>query len=162
MDRQVLIDTAVETAVEAQMTDDICSRSVLIGLQTFRHDIPEEMITASLSLAAGTGGASGSCGAYCAGLLGVGIVHNHPYYDEADNPGLQMDGIMKFTEYRNKFLSEMGSVMCPEIHEKLFGRSYIFTDPAQQEEFLSLDIHREKCAEVVAVATRIAAEMMLD
>ena len=162
MDKQTLIDTAVETARAAQIRDDICSRSVLIGLQTICDDISDEMITASLSLAAGTGAASGSCGAYCGGLLGVGMVHNHPYYEEIENPDLKMDAIIKLSEYRDKFLSQMGTVLCPEIHEKLFGRSYMFTDPIQQGEFLALEIHREKCAEVVVVATRIAAEMMLD
>ena len=162
MDKQMLIDTAVETAMAAQIRDDICSRSVLLGLQTICDNIPDEMVTASFSLAGGTGAASCSCGAYCAGLLGVGAVFNHPLEEELENPSLQMEGVMKFIEYRQRFLKEMGTVMCPEIIEQKFGRAYYFTDPEQNEEFLSMEGHREKCAEVVAVATRIAATMILD
>lgn len=162
MDKQILIDTAVETAEAAMIRDDICSRSVLLGLQTFCDDISEEMITASLSLAGGTGIASGSCGAYCAGLLGIGLTHVHPLDDELDNPSLKPESMMKCMEYRDRFMAEMGTIMCPEIHEKIFGRVFLFTDPVQNEEFLNTEGHQEKCAEVVAVATRIAAEMMLE
>ena len=162
MDRQQIIETAVETARQAQIRDDICSRSVLIGLQAICDEIPDEMITASLSLAGGTGGASGSCGAYCAGLLGVGAVFNAPVDDELSNPSLKMQGVGKFSEYRSRFLKEMGTVMCPEIHEKLFGRSYILSDPQQELEFMTLEGHNVKCAEVVAAATKIAAEMILN
>ena len=161
MDKNQMIDMAVETAKAAQIRDDACSRSVLIGLSSL-CDMPEEMIAASLSLLGGTGAASGSCGAYCAGLLGVGMKHNYPLDDELSNPALKLEGIKKATEYRDRFIASQGTVMCPLIHEKLFGRSYIFTDPEQEMEFLSLQGHEVKCAEIVGEATRIAAEMILE
>ena len=161
MDKQQMIDMAAETAKAAQIRDDVCSRSVLIGLSSIL-DIPDEMIDASLSLLGGTGAASGSCGAYCAGLLGVGLKFNQPLDDELSNPSLKMEGIQKAVEYRNRFLEAHGTVLCPKIHEKLFGRSYIFTDPKQEEEFLTMEGHEVKCAEIVADATRIAAQMIID
>ena len=160
MDKQQMVDMAAETAKAAQIKDDVCSRSVLIGLSAI-CEIPDEMITASLSLLGGTGAASGSCGAYCAGLLGVGLKFNYPVDDEQSNPALKLEGIKKAAEYRNRFLAAYGTVLCPVIHEKLFGRSYIFTDPKQEEEFLTLEGHEVKCAEIVREATRIAAELIL-
>ena len=162
MDKEALIQTAVEIARQAQIRDDICSRSVLIGLQAICDEIPDEMVMASLSLAGGTGSASGSCGAYCTGQLGVGAVFNAPVDDELSNPALKMQGVKKFSEYRDRFLKEMGTIMCPEIHKKVFGRVYVLSDPQQEMEFLTLEGHEAKCAEVVAVATRIAAEMILE
>ena len=160
MDKQQMVEMAAETAKAAQIRDDVCSRSVLIGLSSI-CEIPEEMITASLNLLGGTGAASGSCGAYCAGLLGVGLKYNYPLDDELSNPALKLEGIQKAVEYRNRFLESQGTILCPIIHEKLFGRSYILSDPKQEQEFLTLEGHVEKCAEVVREATRIAAEMML-
>ena len=162
MNKQQQIEMAVETAKAAQIRDDVCSRSVLIGLSAILDEMPEEMITASLSLLGGTGAASGSCGAYCAGLLGVGLKFNHPLDDEKENRSLMFEGIGKAVEYRNRFLAMHGTVLCPIIHEKLFGRSYIFTDPEQEQEFLSMEGHEIKCAEIVGDATRIAAEMILE
>ena len=94
--------------------------------------------------------------------LGVGLKFNYPLDDEISNPALMGEGISKATEYRDRFMEAYGTVLCPKIHEKLFGRSYVFTDPNQQQEFLTLEGHVEKCAEVVATAARIAAEMILD
>lgn len=162
MDKQYMIDHAVNTAKAAMLRDDICSRSVLVGLKDIFDEIPDEMITASLSLAGGTGSASGSCGAYCSGLLAVGLKYNAPLDDELHNPGLKQRGAQKFSEYRDRFIKEMGSIMCPNIQQKLLGRSYDLIDPTDHIEFLSLPGHQEKCAEAVAVATRIAAEMILE
>jgi C_GCAxxG_C_C family probable redox protein len=161
MDKQYRIDHAVETAKAATIRDDICARSVLVGLSELFDDMPEEMITASLSLAGGTGSASGSCGAYCCGLLAVGLKYNAPLEDELANPSLKQLGAAKFREYRDRFMKEMGTVMCPELHKKVFGRSYNLIDDGEHMEFLSLPGHQNKCAEVVGVATRIAAEMIL-
>ncbi|MBQ8831155.1 MAG: C-GCAxxG-C-C family protein [Oscillospiraceae bacterium] len=154
------IKLAAETARDAQIRDDICARSVLVGLREIM-DIPEEMITASMSLAGGGGGGSGSCGAYCCGLLGVGLKFNAPLAEELKNPALQEIGAVKFSEYRDRFLAEMGTILCPEVHKKVFGRSYVLTDPVQEEEFMNLEGHEIKCGDVVYVATRIAAEMIL-
>ena len=161
MDKQYKIDHAVETAKAAQIRDDICARSVLVGLSELFDDMPEEMITAALSLAGGTGGASASCGAYCCGLLAVGLKYNAPLEAERANPALKQIGAAKFSEYRDRFMKEMGTVLCPELHKKVFGRSYTLYDPKEHEEFLSMPGHNVKCAEVVGVAARIAAEMIL-
>jgi C_GCAxxG_C_C family probable redox protein len=161
MDKQQKIDRAVEAAKAAQIRDDICARSVLVGLKEIYDDIPEEMITAALSLAGGTGGASASCGAYCCGLLAVGLKYNAPLAEELQNPAVKQRGAAKFSEYRDRFMKEMGTVMCPEIHKKLFGRSYTLYDPVEHEEFLTMPGHQVKCAEAVGMAARIAAEMIL-
>ncbi len=162
MTKSEKIEKAVKAAKEAQIQDDICARSVLVGLKTVFEKIPEEMVTAAMSLAGGTGSASGSCGAYCCGLLAVGLHYNAPVEAERANPELKQIGASKFNEYRNRFYKEMGTIMCPEIHEKVFGRQYLLYDPQQHEEFLSMPGHNVKCAEVVGLAARIAAEMILE
>ena len=161
MNKQEKIDCAVTASKAATIRDDICARSVMIGLKEIFDEIPEELITATLSLAGGTGSASGSCGAYCCGLLAVGLKYNAPLKDELLNPALKQKGAAKFSEYRDRFLKELGTVMCPELHKKVFGRSYNLVDPKEHEDFLSLPGHQHKCAEIVGAATRIAAEMIL-
>ncbi len=162
MNKKALVEQAVEAAKQAQIRDDICARSTMAGLQSVFDEIPEEMVTAALSLAGGTGGASGSCGAYCCGLLAVGLHYNAPLAEELKNPELKAKGAAKFSEYRDRFMKEMGTVLCPELQKKVCGRSYTLYDPVEHEEFLSLPGHEAKCAEVVAVAARIAAEMILE
>ncbi len=161
-EKKAIVDKAVEAAVMAQVRDDVCSRSTLYGLSTQFDFIPEEMVTASASLCGGTGSGSGSCGAYCAGLLAVGLKRNATIEEELKDPESFGKTAAAFTEYRERFVKEMGTIMCPKIHEKLFGKAYDLTDPVDSEEFLNLPGHVEKCGETVAVAARIAAEMLLE
>ncbi|MCD8017654.1 MAG: C-GCAxxG-C-C family protein [Oscillospiraceae bacterium] len=162
MTKEEKIEKAVSAAVEAQIRDDICARSAMYGLKQVFDFIPEELVTASLSLAGGCGAGSGSCGAYCAGLLAVGMKYNSTMEEEKTEPELIERGCEKFVEFRDRFLAAMGTIMCPELHEKVFGRRYVFTDPVQHEEFGNLPGHAEKCAEVVAAAVRVTCEMLLE
>ncbi len=162
MGKKEIIQKAMDEAVKAQIRDDVCARSAMYGLKSVFDFIPEDLVTASLSLAGGTGAGSGSCGAYCAGLMAVGMKYNSTMAEEAENPQAIEKGCAKFIEYRDRFLKEMGTILCPELHKQIFGRSYIFTDPVQHEEFMKRDDHPTKCAEVVAKAVKIAAEMILE
>jgi hypothetical protein len=162
MTKREKIETAVKNAVEAQIRDDLCARSTLYGLATVFEFIPGEMVTAAASLSGGCGSASGSCGAYCCGLLAVGLRHNATMDEEREDPSSFERTASHFTEYRDRFKSVYGTVLCPEIHKRLFGRSYILDDQDDVAEFLALPGHQVKCSKVVAAATRIAAEMILE
>ena len=162
MTDQEIIDGAVEAAKKTQIRDDLCSRSAIYGLQSVFDFIPDALVKASASLAGGCGSASGSCGAYCSGLLAVGLKYNSTMEEEADDPeAFPKKTAAAFNEYRDRFLTAMGTTLCPEIQKKLFGRSYKLYDPDEVGEYLSLPGHAEKCAEVVGTATRIAAAMLL-
>ena len=162
MTRTEILDQVGRVAAEAQIRDDVCSRSTLIGLKTYFDWIPDELIRASLSLCGGAGAASGSCGTYTCGLLAIGLKFNVPLEEELDDPSKQGVGASKFFEFRDRFIKAMGTTMCPELHKQVFGRSYIFTNPEDAEAYGKVTDHHIKCADVVDRATRVAAEMLLD
>lgn len=166
MSEREKIDLAVKNAVEAQCRDDVCSRSTMVGLKSIFDFIPEDFVKAMGSFCGGTASCSGSCGAFCAGLLAVGLKYNSTIEEELSAPeGKDPFGektAVHFMKYRDRFIKEVGTMMCPEIHKKLFGRSYLLTDPKQSEEFLNLEGHAIKCSKIVAIATRIAAETILE
>ena len=161
-EKKAIVDKVVETAVATQIRDDVCSRSTMYGLQTQFDFIPDSFVKATASLCGGTGSGSGSCGAYCAGLLALGLKFNSTIEEELQDEEAFGKTAATFTEYRERFVKEMGTIMCPKIHEKLFGKAYDLTDPKDSEKFLNLPGHVEKCGETVAVAARIAAEMLLE
>jgi len=162
MTNQEMIDKAVETAKNTQMRYDLCSRSAIYGLQSVFDFIPDAFVKASASLAGGCGSASGSCGAYAACLLAVGLKFNSTMDEEtADPSAFPNKTAAAFNEYRDRFRAVMGTTLCPDIQEKLFGRSYKLYDPEELQEYLSLPGHAQKCAEVVGTAARLAAEMLL-
>ena len=162
MTRQEIIDLCAKTAKEAQIRDDVCSRSTMLGLKAFFDWIPDDMIRASMNLCGGAGASSGTCGTFTAGLLAVGLKYNVPLEEEWKNPVLQEHNAAMFSKFRDEFLKEMGTTMCPEFQKRVFGRSYIFTEPADCEAYWQIADHNEKCGEVVEKATRVIAAFLLD
>ena len=162
MTKAEILDLVGKTAREAQIRDDVCSRSTLLGLKAYFDWIPDELIRASMSLCGGAGASSGSCGTYTCGLLAIGLKYNVPLEEELKNPALQEINASKCQEFRDRYLAAMGTTMCPEFQKKVFGRTYIFTDPKDCEEYWQVADHAEKCADVVEKATRVIAEMLLE
>ena len=161
MTRQEIIDRCAAAAREAQIRDDVCSRSVLIGLSEY-FDIPEEMIRAAASLCGGAGASSGTCGTFTCGLLAVGWKYNVPLAEELEDPDKFGIGQSKFMAFRDRYLEAFGTTLCPEIHKQVYGRSYIFTNPADCEEYFKITDHNVQCAAVVEKATRLVAEFLLE
>lgn len=152
------LDFIQKKAEEAEIQDDICCRSTLYGLSCYYDFIPKEVISASLNLAGGVGASSGSCGAFCGAQLAIGLKFN-PEKGENDPVKVQAAQI-KMMKFRDKFIEEFGTTLCPEIHKQLFGKSYDFKDDKQTQEFFEISDHAEKCAGVVGKAARIAAEFI--
>ena len=162
MNREEILEQVCSAAREAQIRDDVCSRSVLIGLRTYFDWIPDELIRASLSLCGGAGASSGSCGTYTCSLLAIGLMYNVPLDEELADPEKQGIGAAKFMEFRDRYLEAMGSTLCPELQKQVFGRSYIFTIPEHCDEYWKITDHNVKCGTIVERATRVVAGMLLD
>ena len=71
-----------------------------------------------------------------------------------DDRSLRLKGKKKFIAFRDAFLKEFGTTLCPELQKQIFGRSFVFTDESQGAEFFAIADHAEKCAEIVGKATR--------
>ncbi|MFZ7132578.1 MAG: C-GCAxxG-C-C family protein [Eubacteriales bacterium] len=162
MDKKDILDSIQKKAVEVQCRDDICSRSTMAGLKSYFEFIPEDMVTASLSLCGGAGISSGSCGAYCSGLLAIGLKFNATMEEESQDRSILGKGLNKSIAFRDAFLKEFGTTQCPQLHKLLFGRSFYFTDSQQNEAFMNIPDHAEKCSIVVGKAARMAAEIILE
>jgi len=162
MTKQEIIDLCGKAARDAQIRDDVCSRSTLLGLKAYFDWIPDDMIRASMNLCGGAGASSGTCGTFTAGLLAVGLKFNVPLADELANPALQEGNAIMFSKFRDGFIAELGTTMCPEFQKQIYGRSYIFTDPADCEAYWAIADHNEKCAIVVEKAARFIAGFLLD
>ncbi len=161
MTKQEIIDLCAKTAREAQIRDDVCSRSTLIGLAAY-FDIPDDVIRAGTNLCGGAGASSGSCGTYTCGQLAIGLKYNHMPEEEKADPELFKVTHEKFIELRDRFLKEFGTCLCPEIHKQAFGRSYIYTKPEDAEAYGKITDHHIRCADTVERATRLIAAMLLE
>jgi C_GCAxxG_C_C family probable redox protein len=64
----------------------------------------------------------------------------------------------------NKFVGEYGSIVCPQIQTRLFGRSFDLKNPEEFEQFEKAGGHSDptKCMAVVGRASRWTMEILLD
>ena len=160
--RSDLLDRIERGAKEAELRYHGCGRSILHGLKQHFDFITDEVITAATALAGGCGYSLGSCGAYCGGLLAIGLKYNAPIEDQSPEALAKRDlSRRKESEFRDLFVSELGSTVCKDLQERQFGRSYRLWDEKERQEFMELPSHFEKCSEIVAKAARLAAETML-
>ena len=161
MTKAEIIDLCANAAREAQIRDDVCSRSVLIGLQKYFTFITDDIVRASASLCGGAGASSGSCDTFTCSLLAIGLKYNVPLDVELADPDTFGIGQSKFMEFRDLYLKEFGTTLCPEIHKSVYGRSFYFTKPEDCEEYFKIEDHNVQCAAVVEKATRLCAEFLL-
>jgi hypothetical protein len=158
-----VLDKVTREAKEAQLVNDACGWSTLYGLSQHFNFIPEELVAAATSLSGGCGASNGSCGAYVCGLLAIGWKFNPPMGDNSPQGIARREiAARKLKTFREAFIKEFGTTMCPIIHEKLYGRSFDLMDEREREEFFAIPDHREKCASVVTKGARLAAEIMLE
>jgi len=161
--KQEIIDLCAKTAKEAQIRDDVCSRSVLIGLKAYFDFIPDDVIRASSNLCGGGGAASGSCGTYTCAQLAIGLKYNPSLEDDLADPALFDAKVQpKFIGFRDKFLGAFGTTLCPEIQKQIYGRGYDYTNPEDAAAYFQITDHHIRCSEVVEKATRLVAEYLLE
>ena len=163
MTKQEILDLCGKTAKEAQIRDDVCSRSLLLGLKAYFDFIPDDVIRASSNLCGGCGAASGTCGTYSCSQLAIGLKYNPTLEDDLADPALFDAKVQpKFIGFRDKFLAEFGTTLCPEIQKQVFGRGYYYTNPEDAAAYFQITDHHIKCADVVEKAARMCAEFLLE
>ncbi len=163
MTKQEIIDLCGKTAKEAQIRDDVCSRSLLIGLKAHFDFITDDVIRASSNLCGGCGAASGSCGTYTCAQLALGLKYNPTLEEEFADPALFDAKVQpKFIGFRDKYLEAFGTTLCPEIQKQIYGRGYYYTNPEDAAAYFQITDHHIRCSEVVEKATRLCAEFLLD
>ena len=99
-----------------------------------------------------------TCGAVTGCLLAMGLVFGRERLDDWTGWRACLGPSRKFCD---QFVKEMGSTMCGDIVERLFGKRYNLADPAELGQFQAAN-PTEKCGGVVRKAVRIAAGIIFD
>jgi Putative redox-active protein (C_GCAxxG_C_C) len=65
-------------------------------------------------------------------------------------------------DFTQKYIQELGSIICRDIQTHIFGRPYYIADPREFEAFEEAGGHVDKCTNVVGKASRLAVKFILD
>ncbi len=98
-----------------------------------------------------------TCGAVIGSLMAIGLVFGRDSID--DMPGY-LRSLPPARKFCRQFEKEHGSTACSSILEGKLGRKYNLANPVDSAAYLAAG-GPAKCAEVVASAVRIAAEIIL-
>ena len=100
----------------------------------------------------------GICGPVSGGLTALGLYFSDKDLGDYENASHYI-AARKFIK---RFEKAMGSLLCPEIQERLFGRSYDpFSGPEEMAAFNTSGA-REKCPVAPGMGARIAAEIIIE
>jgi C_GCAxxG_C_C family probable redox protein len=121
------------------------------------------LIKAASGLAGGGGKmCDGDCGGYSGGIMVMSsIFGRREDMMDKDDPEKNVSNSMA-QKLREAFMSRYGSVICGEIHSRIFGRTYDMNDEEDLQEFEKDGAHTDKCTSVVGTAAGAVMKLILD
>ena len=134
-----------------------CAQTSFLVLKE-QFNLDDGMILKALTPFPGVALRGETCGAVVGSLMALGLVFGRDNID--DMPGY-LRSLPPARKFCRQFEKEQGSTMCGSILEAKLGKRYNLASPIESALYFSSG-GPEKCAEVVASAVRIAAELILD
>lgn len=170
LSRQELLDKVYELGFNFERYSQSCSQTTTAALHELL-DIDDVVVKVATSSNAGQDGqAVGTCGALLGGTMILDYFFGRPVeklsYQEGIPGDLEVmwDAINAAKLLYDKYIKEYGTIICPHIMVRLFGRHYYFPDPDELEKFEKAGGHSapDKCSHVVGTAARWVMEILLD
>lgn len=146
---------AYEIAYKYEGDWGACSQCTIRALQKVYNEENSDIFQAlGVFAAGGACECDGICGAYAAGIYFFGTRKGRRPEDIGVNPddpkalekhGEQFELVKKL---HDRFVNKYGSVICGNIHRKLYGRIYYIADPEELEKFDKAGAHDWGCTSV--------------
>jgi C_GCAxxG_C_C family probable redox protein len=160
--KEELLEEVYQKAFRYEAERGSCPQCVLSALmETFNIGDPRT-IQAVDALAGGTGlSTEGTCGALVGGLLAISTLVGRSYKDFSE--GEKKRRVFQYSKKLiDRFKEEYGSIICRDIHVKLFGRSFNLLDKEDYAAFDKAGAHVDKCTSVSGNVARWTGEILLD
>jgi C_GCAxxG_C_C family probable redox protein len=166
---QQLLEKASELGACYEKNSGSCSQCTAAALREILgfEDIVVKVATSSC------GGQAGLSTGACGGVIGGTIVLDYYLGRPADMVSATQvipQGMGELTRAMEaaqslcqKFIREYGSILCPQIQARIFGRSFNLQDPVDWKAFEESGAHTDpaKCMSVVGNAARWTLEILM-
>ena len=154
--RDEVLKKVTEKAHQILLQSGNCAQTSFFVLKE-QFDLDDGKILRALTPFPGVALRGETCGAVIGSLMALGLVFGRDNID--DMPGY-LRSLPPAQKFCRQFEKEHSSTMCGAILETKLGKRYNLANPMESAMYLSSG-GPEKCAEVVASAVRIAAEIMM-
>ena len=140
-----------------------CSQAALGAIYDVLNMKDDGIFKASTGFAGGGGLCGVSvCGGYAAGVLAISQLMGRERSNFKDPEGIRFENFKLVREFTQKYLEDLGSIICRDIQIMKFGRPYYIADKDEFDKFEEAGGHRDKCTDVVGRATRISVQFILE
>ena len=158
-----LIQEARDKGFETEKLYGGCGQSVLIGIFDVLGIENNAVIKAGTGLAGGLGRkCDGVCGGYAGGCMAISsIFGRRRSYMDGDVED-KMAALEMTAKLREVFIQKYGSIICGDIHQKIFGRNYNLWNDSEMDQFNADGAHDDKCTGVVGEAAAATVGIILD
>jgi len=166
---QKLLEEAYDLGVRFEKHSGSCSQCTVAALREILgfEDVIVKVATSSCGGQARF--ASGTCGAVIGGTIVLDYYFGRPAEMLSATQSLPegkaalshaVDTAQSLCE---RFVGQYGSIRCPQVQERLFGRSFNLMDPTDWKAFLEAGAHSDptKCMSVVGNAARWTLETLI-
>jgi len=162
MDKEKLMKKAYDLAYKYEAERGSCPQCVYSAILETLNIGDKNIVKAVDALAGGTSlSTEGTCGALVGGLCAISSIVGRTYEDFSKGEGKRRVFLYSKKLY-DKFTKEYGSILCRDIHKKLFGKTFNFWDRKEYAEFESMGGHIDKCTEVSGKTAAWTVEIILD
>lgn len=160
--RKEILQEIYDLAYKYEAERGSCPQCVFSAIMEVLKIGNPETIKAADGLAGGTAlSTQGTCGALVGGIMAISTVVGRSYEDfSANNYKRRVFQYSK--KLYDKFQKEYGSIICKDIHKKLFGRTFNLMDKDDYTEFEKMGAHVDKCTSISGNVARWTAEIILD
>ncbi len=164
--KQELVDRAYQLGYEYERKYMGCAQCAFAALaDTFgmRNAATDAIFQSMTALAGGGAGqGDGSCGAYVGAIAFIGHIIGRSRDNFADPERIRSTTTKLVDKLHQKFVDEYGTIVCHQIHRKIYGRPFWFKDADEMVKFEAAGAHETGCTAVVGNASKWAAEILLN
>jgi C_GCAxxG_C_C family probable redox protein len=171
LSRQELLAKAYELGFNYERYSRSCSQCTAAALHDL-FNIDDLVVKVANSSCGGQATqVQGTCGALIGGTIVLDYFFGRSVKDMStreridNNIRLNRAGVAIAKQLYEIFMSKYRSILCPQIHARLYGRMYYLPDPAEREKFDAAGGHSDpekSCCVVVGDSARWVAEILLN
>jgi C_GCAxxG_C_C family probable redox protein len=170
LSKSQLLEKAFDLGISYERHSGSCSQCTVAALQEI-VGFDKILVKAATS---SCGGHAGLATSACGGVIGGTMVLDYFFGRDPDLVSNEKSTPYAFGELERameiarllcgKFAGEYGSVLCPQIHKAIFGRSFNLQDPNDWQAFIDAGAHDDasKCMSVVGNAAKWTLEILID
>lgn len=157
--KEQILDRVQKMAEAYEQVSQSCAKSSALAVME-EFGLGNIKVVTALSPFPGVALTGETCGAVSGGMVALALYFGR---DDLLNVGINARVYGKCRKFIRRFLGEMGTIKCRDIHENvIFGQYYETADPNEGYPAFVRDRGFEKCALPPGIGARIAAQMIIE